>query len=134
MSNAYTTWKNVRALDRIGTLPLGPNTFDRYINDPKRIAFMLSRYKFAAKMLKDSNRIIDVGCGDGFGTAMFLADTDARMIKGYDFDKALIEYASTTLRPLLLSEMGSDKRLEFTCSDWLSETTMNECDGFLPWT
>jgi hypothetical protein len=46
------TWAQVMALSSGIDLPLGPNSADRYLFDPKRFAFFLSRYKFAAKMLK----------------------------------------------------------------------------------
>ena len=31
------------------------------------MAFVLSRYKFLAKMLNDKTNVLEVGCGDGFG-------------------------------------------------------------------
>src|SRR5262249_28282596 len=55
------TWKKVMALSSGINLPLGPNSTDRYLSDPKRLAFFLSRYKFAAKMLKRCRSIADVG-------------------------------------------------------------------------
>jgi len=48
-------------------LKLGPWTSYSLINDPKHMAFVLSRYKFCAKMLNDKNNVLEVGCGDGFG-------------------------------------------------------------------
>jgi|LauGreDrversion4_2_1035121.scaffolds.fasta_scaffold38066_3 2-polyprenyl-3-methyl-5-hydroxy-6-metoxy-1,4-benzoquinol methylase len=35
--------------------------------DPKRLLFVLARYKFAAKMLAGRNNVLEIGCGDGFG-------------------------------------------------------------------
>lgn len=49
---------------------LGRYTSDDYINNPKHIAFVASRYKFCAKMLEGMNTVIEVGCGDGFGAPL----------------------------------------------------------------
>lgn len=50
----------------------GRHTSDDYINDPKHIAFVASRYKFVAKMLNGKRTALEIGCGDGFG-APFVA-------------------------------------------------------------
>ncbi|MFH1851421.1 MAG: class I SAM-dependent methyltransferase [Candidatus Neomarinimicrobiota bacterium] len=36
-------------------------------HDPKHLAFVLSRYKFVAKMLAGKKRVLELGCGDGIG-------------------------------------------------------------------
>lgn len=48
-------------------LTLGPWNSYSFYNDPKHTAFVLSRYKFVAKMLGGSKEVLEVGCGDGFG-------------------------------------------------------------------
>lgn len=35
--------------------------------DPKRLAFVLARYKHTAKLLAGRKRVLEVGCADGFG-------------------------------------------------------------------
>lgn len=47
---------------------LGPWTSHSLINDPKHMAFVLSRYKFCAKLIEGKRKALEVGCGDGFGT------------------------------------------------------------------
>lgn len=37
-------------------------------DDPKRILFLLSRYKFVAKMLTGCRNALEIGCADAFGT------------------------------------------------------------------
>ena len=37
-------------------------------NDPKRLAFVLARYKFVARMVEGLDRVLEVGCADGFGS------------------------------------------------------------------
>lgn len=56
--------------------------------DPKRLLFVLSRYKFVSKMLADCGEVLEVGCGDGFGSRVVrqavpnvsLTDFDERMV------------------------------------------------------
>ena len=36
--------------------------------DPRRLGFILARYKFAARMLEGRARVLEVGCADGFGS------------------------------------------------------------------
>ena len=47
---------------------LGPWTSYSLRNDPKHMAFVLARYKFCAKMLAGKESVLEVGCGDAFGT------------------------------------------------------------------
>jgi len=47
---------------------MGSQTDETWERDPKHILFTLSRYKFVAKMLKHRLRVLEIGCGDGFGT------------------------------------------------------------------
>jgi 2-polyprenyl-3-methyl-5-hydroxy-6-metoxy-1,4-benzoquinol methylase len=37
-------------------------------DDPKRLAFTLSRYKFVAKMFEGRSSVLEVGCADGFAS------------------------------------------------------------------
>lgn len=120
MSVAHETWAKVMASHAGHVLPFGPTNVDRYLYDPKRIAFFLSRYKFAAKMLRDCTSILDVGCGDGMGTVTFLADTAANTVHGIDFEPAVIEYANGTLSPALESAYPG-KRTLFVRGDFLAD-------------
>ena len=69
---------------------LGPWTSYSLINDPKHMCFVLSRYKFCAKMLSGKQSVLEVGCGDGFGIPimaqsvkkLYVADWEERLIKG----------------------------------------------------
>jgi 2-polyprenyl-3-methyl-5-hydroxy-6-metoxy-1,4-benzoquinol methylase len=57
-------------------------------NDPKRLAFVLSRYKFASKMGSKNRSILELGCGEGIG-ATILAET-ASSYTGVDLDDGAI--------------------------------------------
>jgi 2-polyprenyl-3-methyl-5-hydroxy-6-metoxy-1,4-benzoquinol methylase len=52
----------------IDSVDLGPWTSYSLLNDPKHMGFVLARYKFCAKMFDGMDRVIEVGCGDAFGT------------------------------------------------------------------
>lgn len=77
-----------------GLAKFGPMSSFTWHTDPKRLLFVLSRYKFAARMLEGSNNVIEIGCGDGFAARivkqhvsnLLLTDADPIMI---DSAKAL---------------------------------------------
>jgi 2-polyprenyl-3-methyl-5-hydroxy-6-metoxy-1,4-benzoquinol methylase len=128
MSLTKNTWAKVRELESGVKITLGPNTADRYLTDPKRLIFFLSRYKFAAKMLKDCASIVDIGCGDGFGTLTFIADTKAT-VRGIDFDADLIGHANRLRGELarLYPERGA--RLSFHTHDLLESPIADRAEG-----
>ncbi|MFN0065603.1 MAG: class I SAM-dependent methyltransferase [Chlamydiales bacterium] len=64
-------------------------------NDPRRLPFVLSRYKFAAKMAGKNRSIIELGCGEGIG-APILAE-HAKSYTGVDYDTHQIETAKRVL-------------------------------------
>lgn len=74
----------------IDSVKLGPWTSYSLLNDPKHMGFVLARYKFCAKMLEGMDLVLEVGCGDGFGTpviaqavkGVIAIEPDIRHIKG----------------------------------------------------
>lgn len=48
----------------------GPRTQHSYLEDPKHLLFNLSRYKFVSKMFSGYKNVLEIGCGDAFGTAL----------------------------------------------------------------
>jgi 2-polyprenyl-3-methyl-5-hydroxy-6-metoxy-1,4-benzoquinol methylase len=60
-------------------------------DDPRRLLFVLSRYKFVAKMLGGKDRVLEVGCADAFGTRL-VAQEGCR-ITASDFDPVFLEDA-----------------------------------------
>ncbi len=46
---------------------LQPYTTHIWKEDPRHLLFLLSSYKFVAKMLEGKEKVIDIGAGDGFG-------------------------------------------------------------------
>lgn len=71
-------------------------------DDPRRLVFMLSRYKFVSKMFDGFDRVLEVGCGDATGTQivrqvvpnvvatdfdpLFIADAESRNCPPWSLD------------------------------------------------
>lgn len=111
-------WAEVMASHSGYPLLWGPTDVDRFILDPKRIAFFMARYKFAAKMLRDCTSIIDVGCGSGMGTLTFLQDTKAKHVRGVDFEQRVIDHANNELMPAVRNLRTDGEKLTFDCGDF----------------
>lgn len=116
--DARRQWQQVRAMDAPVDLQMGPNFADRYLGDPKRISFLFARYAAAAKFLRDCTSIIEIGAGDGIGTATFLQDTAASCIVGVDFDETLIAHANEHLMPALRKARTDADHLSFVAGDF----------------
>lgn len=75
--------------DTIGLQSLGLMTNQVYHDDPRRLAFVLARYKFVSKMLSGKGRVAELGCGDAFGSRIVLQEVEVLHV--YDFDPLFIE-------------------------------------------
>lgn len=60
-------------------------------DDPKRVVFLLSRYKFVAKMLAGKKRVLELGCADAFGSRVVRQEVESLLCT--DFDPVFIEDA-----------------------------------------
>ena len=74
-----------------GLATLGVMTNQVWHDDPRRLAFVLARYKFVAKMFEGRARVAEVGCADAFGTRI-VAQAAGR-VTAYDFDPIFVEDA-----------------------------------------
>jgi 2-polyprenyl-3-methyl-5-hydroxy-6-metoxy-1,4-benzoquinol methylase len=72
-----------------GLQTLGLMTNQAWEDDPKRLAFTFSRYKFVAKMLSGRQRVLEIGCADAFATR--IVQQDVGQLTAVDFDPAFIE-------------------------------------------
>lgn len=82
---------------RQGLTSLGLMTNVIWHEDPRRLAFLLSRYKFVSKMLSGSKRVLEVGCGDAFGTRVVLQEVDSVCV--VDFDPLFIKDIQDRMEP-----------------------------------
>ncbi len=75
--------------DLKGLTKLGLVANEVWHDDPRRLLFMLARYKFVAKMLSGKKNVLEVGCGDAFGTRIVLQEVGA--ICAIDFDPIFVK-------------------------------------------
>ena len=78
-------------LDKIGPVQMGPTASHTWRSDPRRLTFLLARYKFCSKMLAGKSKVLEVGCGDGFGMKVVLQTVES--VHGVDFDPLFIDWA-----------------------------------------
>ncbi len=86
MNDSKSLWLGLRAKLTQYDVRLGTATAQDYIHDPKHLAFVAARYKFAAKMLAGLGRVIEVGCGDAFGAPMIAQDVGKLICTDIDGD------------------------------------------------
>lgn len=80
-----------KRLEKSGTDKLGLMSSFMFEDDPKKLIFTFSRYKFAAKMLAGCKRVLEVGCADGVSTRIVRQVVPT--VVAIDFDSAFIENA-----------------------------------------
>ena len=74
---------------REGLASLGIMSGQVWHDDPKRLTFLLARYKFVAKMLAGSEKVLEVGCADAFGTR--IVQQAVGSVTAVDFDPIFVE-------------------------------------------
>jgi len=76
LNDSKDLWLSVeRSLPRHNQL-LGVATSNAYLTDPRMLAFICSRYKFVAKMMEGKRNVLEVGCGDAFGSPIVAQTVD----------------------------------------------------------
>ena len=76
---------------------LGLMTSESWRRDPKHLVFSLSRYKFVAQMLAGRERVLEVGCGDAFGSR--IVRQQVKSLTAVDFDPLFIKDAEERRSP-----------------------------------
>jgi len=102
-----------------GISRLGLMTNQTWHDDPKRLVFMLSRYKFVAKMFEGMQRVLEVGCGDAFGTR--IVQQSVSDVTAVDIDPILIQDVS--------DRMDVSWEMRTMTHDMLSGPISGEFDG-----
>ncbi len=105
--------------DRKGLTPLGLMTNVTWDTDPKRLAFVLSRYKFVAKMLGGLPRVLEVGCADAWGSRIVVAEVGR--LTAIDFDPVFVQDAQ--------SRMEERWKFDVLLHDILAGPVAGEFDG-----
>ncbi|HZE96154.1 MAG TPA: class I SAM-dependent methyltransferase [Planctomycetota bacterium] len=76
--------KRARGLTRLGLM-----NNQVWQDDPKRLLFTLSRYKFVAKLFSGRKRVLEAGCGDAFCSR--IVKQEVQHLTVVDFDPVFIE-------------------------------------------
>lgn len=101
---------------------LGEYNTSGLFGDAKRLGFLFARYKFAAKMLHGSKRVLEIGCQEGLGT-LIVAQVAGQVV-ATDFYKPHVE---SCLRRYAKFETN----IEFRGHDILDGPVAGEFDGAL---
>ncbi len=107
------TWDE--ELNNMQRIVVGKQTSYGFVDDPKRLGFVLSRYKFVSKMLEGKKNILEVGCGDGFGTTVVAHG--ASHVTALDLSLETLE--NKTIHPTL------ENKVEFLSHD-IVESPLNK--------
>jgi 2-polyprenyl-3-methyl-5-hydroxy-6-metoxy-1,4-benzoquinol methylase len=83
--------------ERSGRTTLGLMSNQVWHDDPRRLAFVLARYKFVSKMLSGMSRVLEVGCADAFATRIVAQEVDH--ITAVDFDSVFIDDVKVRMDP-----------------------------------
>ena len=109
MAPDKSQWQAVTALMGDKRIALGRYVGYWFQNTPRRALFSMSYYKFAAKMIGNGKRVLDVGCNEGLGT--WLLAVECGFARGVDLDEESIATANLN---------WVDARIEFVCDDFLA--------------
>jgi 2-polyprenyl-3-methyl-5-hydroxy-6-metoxy-1,4-benzoquinol methylase len=81
--------------DREGAAQFGLMSNQVWRDDPRRLVFLLARYKVVSKMLSGRGRVLEVGCADAFGTR--IVQQEVASVTAVDFDPVFIEDAQARM-------------------------------------
>ena len=80
-----------------GRTQLGVMSNQVWHDDPRRLAFVLARYKFVSKMLSGMQRVLEIGCADAFATRIVLQEVGS--VTAVDFDPVFISDVKARMDP-----------------------------------
>jgi cyclopropane fatty-acyl-phospholipid synthase-like methyltransferase len=87
----------VELKEKIGLARFGLMSSQDWHDDPKRLTFSLSRYKFVAKMLSGKKNVLEIGCADGFASRIVVQEVEK--LTAIDFDPLLVKEAREIMDP-----------------------------------
>lgn len=83
--------------EQLGRTTLGLMSNQVWHDDPRRLAFVLARYKFVSKMLSGMSRVLEVGCADAFATRIVAQEVGN--VTAVDFDPVFIQDVKDRMDP-----------------------------------
>jgi 2-polyprenyl-3-methyl-5-hydroxy-6-metoxy-1,4-benzoquinol methylase len=105
--------------DSNGATQLGILSNQTWQDDPRHLVFVLARYKFISKMLSGKKNVLEVGCGDSFGTSIVRQEVE--QLLAIDFDPILIKDGQ--------DRMGGKWQFEHRVHDILSSPVDGQFDA-----
>jgi predicted TPR repeat methyltransferase len=105
--------------DSVGVEQLGLIANHTWNADPKKLAIMMSRYKFVAKMFDGFSNVLEVGCGDAFATRIVQQSVQNMTVS--DVDPIFLDNVKSRVNPLW--------PMEIVQHDMTKESLGNEYDG-----
>jgi len=106
MVNELEKWNEVKQMLGHRSMSLGAHWAYNLLNDPKRLSFVLSRYKFASKMIPIGQRVLELGCSEGIGASILCERAGNYM--GVDFDQEAISVAQANFNNPKVSFLVGD--------------------------
>ena len=98
---------------------LGLMSNEVWHNDPRRLAFVLARYKFISKRFSGMDSVLEVGCADAFATRIVLQEVGG--IVAVDFDPIFVEDVQQRMDP--------DWKIDCRVHDMLDGPVSGKFDG-----
>ncbi len=83
--------------EKEGLEQLGLMSSQVWRDDPRRLLFVLARYKFVAKLFAGLGKVLEVGCADGFGTRVVRQEVPE--VVATDFDPVFIARNQARVHP-----------------------------------
>jgi 2-polyprenyl-3-methyl-5-hydroxy-6-metoxy-1,4-benzoquinol methylase len=118
-STRETQYQYLLELEKEGLEQFGLMSSQVWHDDPRRLLFVLSRYKFVSKMFSGMNSVLEVGCADAFGTR--IVRQEIPHVVATDFDPVFI--TRNKARP------QEPWNIDFQVHDMLSGATKERHDG-----
>lgn len=107
MSTPDDRWLDVKRTMGDRRIVFGRHLAYWYHHSPRRFLHSMSYYKFAAKLIGPSKRVLDVACGEGLGT--WLLAVENGLAHGLDLDEDAIVHARRNFE---------DPRIRFSCENF----------------
>jgi 2-polyprenyl-3-methyl-5-hydroxy-6-metoxy-1,4-benzoquinol methylase len=96
-TETMSNWSCVtQLLENEQPIELGRYNAHITLRTPRRMLYCLSYYKFAAKMIGEGKRVLDVGCNEGLGS--WLIAKECGFCQGIDFDQEAIAMAQKNFK------------------------------------
>jgi len=106
--------ERTEGLERLGLM-----TSQVWRDDPRRLGFLLARYKFVSKMFSGMKRVLEIGCADGFGARVVRQEVED--VVAVDFDPVFIEHNQRTAQ--------AKWPIDFRVHDMLDGPVREDFDG-----